>query len=70
MKVDGGAHNPRKSAMRHAADLAYFLAAAGRSAAAIEREAIGRSGGRALQIKEITMRLRRQALDLEKELVR
>lgn len=70
MRVDGGAVNPKKSPMRHAADLAWHLANAGRSAHALNRAAGGRTGGKALQIKEIVMRLRKEALKLEEDLTR
>lgn len=69
-RVDGGAVNPKKTSMRHASDLAFHLANAARSAKQIERVADSRASGKALQIKEIAMKLRREALNLERELTR
>lgn len=65
-----GAVNLKKAPLRHASDLAFHLLQAARSAKAIERSAAGRAGGRAVQIKDIAMQLRRQALELEQELTR
>lgn len=70
MSVDGGAISPKRSAMRHAADCAFHLALAARSASEIDRLTGDRTGGRAKQIKDLAMRLRAEARKLEQELVR
>lgn len=70
-RVNGGAISPKRTPVRHAADLDFHLANALRSATLIEQSTRDdREGGKAAQIKEILRALRRQAREMERSLTR